>query len=93
MCVRACVCACVGVCVCVRHLTHHEAHQFVGQQAGGDEGHPQTHVELLGALRLHPHEQTAGQTQDYTYINTYIHRKIYIYRDQRATDQLRAWPS
>lgn len=43
-------------------LTNHEAQQFVRQDAGGDESHPQADVKFLGALWLHPHEQTETQT-------------------------------
>lgn len=43
-------------------LTQNKAHEFVGQDAGGDKGHPQTNVQLLSDLRLHPHEQTATHT-------------------------------
>lgn len=51
-------------------LTQNKAHEFVGQDAGGDKGHPQTNVQLLSDLRLHPHEQTATHT--HTHIT---HRK------------------
>lgn len=47
----------------LKTLTDHEAQQLVRQHAGGDESHPQADVKLPGAFRLHPHEQTATQTQ------------------------------
>lgn len=40
-------------------LTHHETHQLVWQDAGHDESDPQADVKLPGAVRLHPHKQTA----------------------------------
>lgn len=51
--------------------TYNESQKFVRQQAGGDEGHPQSNIQLLGQLRLNPHEQTA---QTHTHTHTILKR-------------------
>lgn len=44
-------------------LTNSKAHQAVGEEARSQKGGPQSDIELLRDLRLHPHEQ-AGRKME-----------------------------